>query len=39
MKRGSHEQRNVTILRDGAGKKGALIGASVDAPGTTYRHG
>lgn len=39
MKRGSHEQRNVTILRDGAGKKGALIGASIDAPGTTYATG
>jgi len=39
MKRGSHEQRNVTILRDGAGKKGALMGASVDAPGTTYATG
>ena len=39
MKRGSHEQRNVTILRDGAGKKGALIGTSVDAPGTTYATG
>ena len=39
MKRGSHEQRNVTILRDGAGNKGALIGASVDAPGTTYATG
>lgn len=39
MKRGSHEQRNVTILRDGSGKKGALIGASVDAPGTTYATG
>jgi hypothetical protein len=39
MKRGSHEQRNVTILRDGSGRKGALIGASVDAPGTTYATG
>jgi hypothetical protein len=39
MKRGSHEQRNVTIIRDGAGNKGALIGASVDAPGTTYATG
>jgi len=39
MKRGSHAQRNVTILRDGAGKKGALIGASVDTPGTTYATG
>jgi hypothetical protein len=39
MKRGSHEQRNVTILRDGAGKKGALIGTSVEAPGTTYATG
>lgn len=39
MKRGSHEQRNVTILRDGAGNKGALIGTSVDAPGTTYATG
>ncbi|MGH9546302.1 MAG: hypothetical protein ACRD23_13925 [Terriglobales bacterium] len=39
MKRGSHEQRNVTILRDGSGKKGALIGASIDAPGTTYAAG
>jgi hypothetical protein len=39
VKRGSHQQRNVTILRDGAGKKGALIGASVDAPGTTYAAG
>src|SRR5271165_4382815 len=33
MKRGSHEQRNVTIIRDGSGSKGALIGASVDVPG------
>jgi hypothetical protein len=40
MKRGSHEQRNVTILRDGSGKgKGALIGASIEAPGTTYATG
>jgi hypothetical protein len=39
MKRGSHEQRNVTIIRDGSGNKGALIGASVDAPGTTYATG
>jgi hypothetical protein len=39
MKRGSHEQRNVTIIRDGSGSKGALIGASVDAPGTTYATG
>src|SRR4051794_32138728 len=39
VKRGSHEQRNVTILRDGSGKKGALIGASVDAPGTTFATG
>ncbi len=39
VKRGSHEQRNVTILRDGAGKKGALIGASIDAPGTTFATG
>jgi hypothetical protein len=39
MKRGSHEQRNVTILRDGSGSKGALIGASIDAPGTTYATG
>jgi hypothetical protein len=39
MKRGSHEQRNVTILRDGSGNKGALIGASIDAPGTTYATG
>lgn len=39
MKRGAHGQRNVTILRDGAGKKGALIGASIDAPGTTYATG
>jgi hypothetical protein len=39
MKRGSHEQRNVTIVRDGAGKKGALIGTSIDAPGTTYATG
>lgn len=39
VKRGSHEQRNVTILRDGSGNKGALIGASVDAPGTTYATG
>jgi hypothetical protein len=35
----SHEQRNVTILRDGSGKKGALIGASIDAPGTTFATG
>jgi hypothetical protein len=28
MKRGSHEQRNVTIIRDGSGNKGALIGAA-----------
>jgi hypothetical protein len=39
MKRGSHEQRNVTIIRDGSGNKGALIGASVEAPGTTYATG
>ncbi len=39
MKRGSHEQRNVTIIRDGSGNKGALIGASVDVPGTTYATG
>ena len=39
VKRGSHEQRNVTILRDGSGKKGALIGASIDAPGTTFATG
>jgi hypothetical protein len=39
MKRGSHEQRNVTIIRDGSGNKGALIGASVDTPGTTYATG
>ena len=39
MKRGSHEQRNVTIIRDGSGNKGTLIGASVDAPGTTYATG
>lgn len=39
VKRGSHDQRNVTILRDGSGKKGALIGASVDAPGTTFATG
>jgi hypothetical protein len=39
MKRGSHEQRNVTIIRDGSGNKGALIGASIDAPGTTYATG
>ncbi len=39
MKRGSHEQRNVTIIRDGSGNKDALIGASVDAPGTTYATG
>jgi hypothetical protein len=39
MKRGSHEQRNVTIIRDGSGNKGSLIGASVDAPGTTYATG
>ena len=39
MKRGSHEQRNMTILRDGSGNKGALIGASIDAPGTTYATG
>jgi hypothetical protein len=39
VKRGSHEQRNVTILRDGSGKKGALIGASADAPGTTFATG
>jgi hypothetical protein len=39
MKRGSHEQRDVTIIRDGSGKKGALIGASVDAPGSTYATG
>ena len=39
VKRGSHDQRNVTILRDGSGKKGALIGASIDAPGTTFATG
>jgi hypothetical protein len=39
VKRGSHEQRNVTIVRDGSGKKGALIGASVDAPGATFAAG
>ena len=39
MKRGSHEQRNVTIIRDGSGNKGALIGASVEVPGTTYATG
>lgn len=39
MKRGSHEQPNVTIIRDGSGNKGALIGASIDAPGTTYATG
>ncbi len=39
MKRGSHGQRNVTIIRDGSGSRGALIGASVDAPGTTYATG
>jgi hypothetical protein len=39
MKRGSHEQRNVTIVRDGSGNKGALIGTSIDAPGTTYASG
>jgi hypothetical protein len=39
MKRGSHEQRTVTIIRDGSGNKGALIGASVDTPGTTYATG
>jgi hypothetical protein len=39
MKRGSHEQRNVTIVRDGAGKKGALIGTSIDVPGTTFATG
>jgi hypothetical protein len=39
IKRGSHEQRNLTILRDGAGNKGALIGASADAPGSTYATG
>jgi hypothetical protein len=39
IKRGSHEQRNVTILRDGAGNKGALIGTSIDAPGSTYATG
>jgi hypothetical protein len=39
VKRGSHERRNVTIVRDGSGKKGALIGASIDAPGTTYATG
>jgi hypothetical protein len=39
MKRGSHEQRNVTILRDGSGSQGALTGASIDAPGTTYATG
>jgi hypothetical protein len=39
MKRGAHEQGNVTILRDGSGNKGALIGASVDAPGSTYATG
>jgi hypothetical protein len=39
IKRGSHEQRDVTIVRDGAGNKGALIGTSVDAPGSTYATG
>ena len=39
MKRGSHEQRNATVIRDGAGNKGALIGASIDVPGTTYATG
>jgi hypothetical protein len=39
MKRGSHGQANVTIIRDGSGSRSALIGASVDAPGTTYATG
>ncbi len=40
VKRGSHEQRNLTILRDDSGKsRGTLIGASIDEPGTTYATG
>jgi hypothetical protein len=39
MKRGSHEQRNMTIVSDGSGRKNTLIGASVDTPGATYATG
>ena len=39
MKRGSHEQRNVTILRDGAGKKRRSHRGIGGRPGTTYATG
>lgn len=40
VKRGSHQKRDVTILRESTGKgKGTLIDASVEAPGTTFATG
>jgi hypothetical protein len=40
VKRGSHQRRDVTILRESSGKgKGTLIDASVEAPGTTFATG
>jgi hypothetical protein len=40
VKRGSHEKRDVTILRESSGKgKGTLIGASIETPGTTFARG